>query len=137
MEIINPEDRYSVLVLLGVDPRVDEVQEWVNLDQEIMGATIQAWVVPHHRIMAGRDRSFLEKPIHPWEEPNTTTLRASSYLKLIKDFQAEAIIRLGWPYHIPGPSEAGVITISPLSFTNLSSRSISFILRKRLHGSIF
>ncbi len=126
------DDMCRVVVFLNTDPRIEKL-DYVNLDPKIMGASIDAYIAPYPLLKHNmRDTFFRGIPLISWEEPNTDRLRAEQYLFLYRECRADAAIHLGWPYRIPGASEAGIIQVDPWLAKSFTGEQLSRLLHIKM-----
>ena len=125
---------YNIVFLLGDDPR-ESTASWLgDLRPEIMRAHVVGIVLPwSEQTHTGH---YKDIPIITWEEPNTTVLRAEQYLLLYSATKAEVVIDIGWPYRIPGSSEAGTVCVHPRLLTNFTGERASIYFHAKLFNEI-
>lgn len=131
-EMEDPDLWYKIVIFLGEDPR-ETNPGFLDIDERTMRAKVVAFVIPYGSGSTGYYRGI---PIVTWEEPNSDSLRATQYLKLYEVTEAESAFMVGWPYRMPGLSEAGIFRMLPLTAETLSGRGFSAFVHIRLYGKI-
>ncbi len=125
----------KVVVFLGEDP--NKIQgDWINLQPNVAGIEIVAYVVPMENIAPMSKRNFNGVPIYAWEDPGENQRRARQYLDLFRKTDTDYVIPLGWPREILyGQGDlAYMIAISPLLFQVSTGQLLSRIIHRRIYG---